>query len=92
MSFQHASQMFAVHSHFCRAALVLMGVVVNSVTAVSFLVQGHRSYPNDVRLRLNNYKNIQYIGTFTVGGQELPVIYDTGSFEIIVLSDLCKDC
>lgn len=51
-----------------------------------------RSASGDVRIRLNNYQNGQYVGTFTVGGQELPVIYDTGAFGIVVLSDLCHDC
>jgi hypothetical protein len=41
---------------------------------------------------LDNYDNVQYSGTFTLGDQALPVIYDTGSFEIIVLSTLCKKC
>jgi hypothetical protein len=46
----------------------------------------------DVWLKLNNFQNVQYMGDFTVGGQDMPVIYDTGSFEIIVLSDLCTHC
>eukprot|EP00747_Dinoflagellata_sp_TGD_P030333 gnl/TRDRNA2_/TRDRNA2_134556_c0_seq1.p1 gnl/TRDRNA2_/TRDRNA2_134556_c0~~gnl/TRDRNA2_/TRDRNA2_134556_c0_seq1.p1 ORF type:complete len:524 (-),score=57.04 gnl/TRDRNA2_/TRDRNA2_134556_c0_seq1:84-1655(-) len=43
-------------------------------------------------LKLENYRFVQYTAPFTLDGQELPVIYDTGSFEIIVLSDLCKEC
>jgi len=46
----------------------------------------------DYWLKMSNYQNVQYFGEFTVGGQTLPVIYDTGSFEVIVLSTLCKDC
>eukprot|EP00746_Dinoflagellata_sp_MGD_P003629 gnl/MRDRNA2_/MRDRNA2_107044_c0_seq1.p1 gnl/MRDRNA2_/MRDRNA2_107044_c0~~gnl/MRDRNA2_/MRDRNA2_107044_c0_seq1.p1 ORF type:complete len:471 (+),score=75.12 gnl/MRDRNA2_/MRDRNA2_107044_c0_seq1:114-1526(+) len=46
----------------------------------------------DVNLALSNFQNVQYMGHFYIGGQDLPVIYDTGSFEIIVLSDLCKHC
>jgi hypothetical protein len=45
-----------------------------------------------VTVTLNNYNNVQYSAPFTVGGQELPVIYDTGSFDIIVLSTLCSEC
>lgn len=40
-------------------------------------------------VRLENYRNVQYSGEFLAGGQELPVIYDTGSFEVILLSKLC---
>jgi len=32
------------------------------------------------------------MGELTVGGQSLPVVYDTGSFEVIVMSDLCTSC
>jgi len=44
------------------------------------------------KLKLNNYMNVQYYGDFTVGGQTIPAIYDTGSFEVIVLSELCTSC
>lgn len=44
------------------------------------------------RVRLDNYENVQYTAPLTIGGQELPVIYDTGSFEVLVLSDLCRRC
>lgn len=47
---------------------------------------------SDYKMELKNFQNVQYFGKFTVGGQELPVIYDTGSFEIIVLSTLCTNC
>jgi hypothetical protein len=44
------------------------------------------------KLKLNNYMNVQYYADFTVGGQTIPAIYDTGSFEVIVLSELCTSC
>merc|ERR1719316_1580470 len=44
------------------------------------------------KLRLNNYMNVQYYADFTIGGQTIPAIYDTGSFEIIVLSTYCTSC
>lgn len=47
---------------------------------------------SDVWVKLSNFENIQYMGEFTVGGQVLPVVYDTGSFEVIVMSDLCTTC
>jgi hypothetical protein len=50
------------------------------------------SIPAKYKLRLENYQNVQYFGQFTAGGQTLPVIYDTGSFEVILLSKLCEHC
>jgi len=46
----------------------------------------------DYNLRLSNFNNVQYSAPLTIGGQTLPVIYDTGSFEILVLSKLCPSC
>lgn len=46
----------------------------------------------DVKLRLDNFQNVQYSAPLTLDHQTLPVIYDTGSFEIIVLSTLCMSC
>jgi hypothetical protein len=41
---------------------------------------------------LDNFNNVQYSAPLTVGSQTLPVIYDTGSFEILVLSKMCHSC
>jgi len=46
----------------------------------------------DYNLRLDNFNNVQYSAPLSIGGQTLPVIYDTGSFEILVLSKLCTSC
>jgi len=46
----------------------------------------------DFSLELRNLHNVQYFGEVDVGGQVLSALYDTGSFELIVLSTLCKDC
>lgn len=46
----------------------------------------------DYTLQLSNYENVQYSGAFTLGDQTLPVIYDTGSFEVLVLSEKCYSC
>lgn len=43
-------------------------------------------------MELRNVNNMQYIGDINLGGQTLPVIYDTGSWELIVLSKLCHHC
>lgn len=47
---------------------------------------------SDFSLKLRNLHNVQYFGEIDVGGQVLSALYDTGSFELIVLSALCKDC
>lgn len=36
--------------------------------------------------------NMQYFGDISVGGQKVPAIFDTGSFEVIVASTRCKQC
>merc|ERR1719149_368370 len=46
----------------------------------------------DFYLKLSNFNNVQYSAPLSIGGQTLPVIYDTGSFEILVLSKLCPTC
>jgi hypothetical protein len=45
---------------------------------------------SDFKIRLSNLNNVQYSGAFELGSQTLPVIFDTGSFEIIVLSTMCS--
>jgi hypothetical protein len=47
---------------------------------------------SDLSLKLSNFKNVQYSASISLGDQSLPAIYDTGSFEIIVLSTLCTTC
>jgi hypothetical protein len=39
-----------------------------------------------------NFQNTQYYGDIVVGGQVLQGIYDTGSFELLVLSTRCTSC
>lgn len=53
----------------------------------------HKRYlPNsDVWVRLNNFQNVQYMGPLIIGGQTLPVVYDTGSFEMVIMSDYCEE-
>lgn len=46
----------------------------------------------DCSIELSNHFNVQYSGRFTIGDQELPMIYDTGSFEVLVLSTKCTNC
>jgi hypothetical protein len=39
-----------------------------------------------------NFQNTQYYGDIVVGGQVLQGIYDTGSFDLLVLSKRCTSC
>jgi len=41
---------------------------------------------------LTNFQNTQYYGDIIVGGQTLHGIFDTGSFELLVLSSRCQSC
>lgn len=50
------------------------------------------SLVSDYKLTLHNFQNVQYHGRFTLGDQCFPAIYDTGSFEILVLSENCQGC
>eukprot|EP00927_Polykrikos_kofoidii_P021332 TRINITY_DN20216_c0_g1_i1.p1 TRINITY_DN20216_c0_g1~~TRINITY_DN20216_c0_g1_i1.p1 ORF type:complete len:526 (+),score=63.61 TRINITY_DN20216_c0_g1_i1:214-1791(+) len=50
-------------------------------------------YPNGcIRQTLENVGDAQYMGTIHVGGQPLKTIFDTGSFELMVLSSRCSNC
>lgn len=42
--------------------------------------------------QMENYQNAQYFGTFTIGGQKIRGIFDTGSFELVVFSTKCTMC
>merc|ERR1719359_585085 len=72
-------------------AIILLGLGGPALGARLRLGRG-RGGGKDYKLQMVNFQNVQYFGDFTIGGQALPVIYDTGSFEIIVLSTMCKKC
>jgi len=44
------------------------------------------------RQKQNNFQNMQYYGDLTVGGQVISGIFDTGSFDLLVLSAKCQHC
>eukprot|EP00747_Dinoflagellata_sp_TGD_P124462 gnl/TRDRNA2_/TRDRNA2_173990_c3_seq20.p1 gnl/TRDRNA2_/TRDRNA2_173990_c3~~gnl/TRDRNA2_/TRDRNA2_173990_c3_seq20.p1 ORF type:complete len:439 (-),score=53.76 gnl/TRDRNA2_/TRDRNA2_173990_c3_seq20:72-1388(-) len=44
------------------------------------------------RQRLNNFRDVRYTADLEIGGQSLQALIDTGSFEVLVLSDACKTC
>jgi len=77
---------------------LLVGLFLGSPAAEAASLR-HRTIQNnedtitqDYNLRLDNFNNVQYSAPLTIGGQTLPVIYDTGSFEILVLSKKCTHC
>jgi len=81
---------------WCLALVALLTSFPVSQAVSGRLLLGSRKKANTTRqdysMKLVNFQNVQYFGTFTAGNQELPVIYDTGSFEVILLSTLCTDC
>jgi len=46
----------------------------------------------EVIIELTNYKGMEYAGPIVVGGQRLMAIYDTGSYDLMVVSDNCGQC
>ncbi|CAK0822084.1 unnamed protein product [Prorocentrum cordatum] len=45
--------------------------------------------PQSYRQLLHSYKDLQYYGSMTIGGQNLQVVMDTGSVDFVVLSNKC---
>jgi hypothetical protein len=44
------------------------------------------------RQAMTNYNDVQYIGFVNLGGQTIAGIFDTGSFDLVVFSDVCTTC
>lgn len=44
------------------------------------------------RQPMNNFQNTQYSASFTIGPTTMQGIFDTGSFELLVLSEKCDHC
>jgi len=75
--------------------LLVCGAILFLPAHVGAAVVRHASFLKrqaDHVVPLSNFNNVQYSGIFSLGGQSLPVVYDTGSFEILVLSTLCTSC
>lgn len=69
-------------------ALILL-LAVRFVSPATFRFRRNAEF----KLQLSNFRNVQYVGPFSLGGgQTLPVVYDTGSFEILVVSARCTKC
>jgi len=46
----------------------------------------------EFRLTLSNYKGVQYYAPITLNNQKMSAVYDTGSFEIMAISEACTVC
>eukprot|EP00933_Yihiella_yeosuensis_P026834 TRINITY_DN20845_c0_g1_i1.p1 TRINITY_DN20845_c0_g1~~TRINITY_DN20845_c0_g1_i1.p1 ORF type:complete len:535 (-),score=98.59 TRINITY_DN20845_c0_g1_i1:86-1690(-) len=81
-----------------KAAPKEITTTVQPVKAAPKEIQNHTvkvakgKLETEYTVRLNNHLNVQYSGDFSIGGQAIPVIYDTGSFEVLVLSTRCLAC
>mmetsp|Transcript_87393 Transcript_87393/g.154993 ORF Transcript_87393/g.154993 Transcript_87393/m.154993 type:complete len:465 (-) Transcript_87393:88-1482(-) len=90
-------EMFRPHGHgspmnYHRAEQVSAPKVSTVSVAREMHKKEFQTPTRDYAIELTNHLNVQYSGRFTIGDQELPVIYDTGSFEVLVLSTLCSTC
>jgi len=47
--------------------------------------------PTKYRQEMTNYMDLQYYGLLTIGGQLLKGVFDTGSIELVVLSEKCRE-
>lgn len=73
----------------------ILGAAASARAALSLQLSSEfsddRQDPSVVyRQELLNYKDLQYYGNVTVGGQSLYAVLDTGSIEFVVLSDKCQ--
>jgi hypothetical protein len=46
----------------------------------------------EYKLTLTNYKGVQYFAPITFNKQKMSAVYDTGSFEIMAMSQMCTIC
>jgi len=69
-------------SHVCCALTALY-------SAVALQRRVHETKETSFRQTLKNVNDLNYYGDLKVGGQELSGIFDTGSIELVVLSEEC---
>jgi hypothetical protein len=85
---------------YCRVLAPALWLVLLELAAVrghSFLQQQRgvslsRKEPSSYKQTLHNFQNVQYFADFKLGGQTIPGIFDTGSFELLVRSSRCAKC
>lgn len=74
------------------AAGAVLAVLSGSALSSRIRLPKANADSSDFKLRMDNFNNVQYSAPLSVGSQTMPVIYDTGSFEILVLSTMCHTC
>jgi hypothetical protein len=76
--------------------VVIHAIVAFSLASAARVRKGLRVQSNLVGepydQKLENFRNTQYMGHFTIGGQDIQGIFDTGSFELLVRSTKCGAC
>eukprot|EP00933_Yihiella_yeosuensis_P017447 TRINITY_DN14572_c0_g2_i1.p1 TRINITY_DN14572_c0_g2~~TRINITY_DN14572_c0_g2_i1.p1 ORF type:complete len:457 (+),score=48.34 TRINITY_DN14572_c0_g2_i1:56-1426(+) len=84
--------MAVLHSQLCT--VVVSAFLCSNLWALKLQTdsQDNEAKVAPYTVTLKNSANIQYSGDFTIGQQTLPVIFDTGSFEVLTLSTRCKNC
>lgn len=78
----------AASSNLRRAADLIIDVGSKNVLREA---NAHDSVA-EVTIELTNHKGIEYVGPISLGGQSLMAIYDTGSFDVMAVSDHCSSC
>lgn len=77
-------------SVFCLGCVILVAGAVAPIAERSYYFVDYE--PLKVyRQAMSNVDDMQYYGEVTVGGQKMSAVLDTGSSELVVLSDKCKD-
>lgn len=76
------------------AIFLATSAVFGEVTKLRGVTQHKPSQNNTRRFRqvLINDADMQYTGQITIGGQQKSAIMDSGSFDIVALSDECSRC
>jgi hypothetical protein len=77
---------------FKKAAVVSICLAAAPSAFAARFLEDTKKSPAPYRQTLHNYQNVQYFADFTIGGQEISGIFDTGSFELLVRSTRCAHC
>lgn len=67
-------------------------LLAHAAAAVAALRLPDAGLQQATSVTLTEFMGVQYHGDLTIGGQTLPLIYDTGSFDVLVISSLCGNC
>lgn len=70
--------------------VLLLGTSSFAAPAAAFRAVSNKK--KAYRQKLTNVGDAQYSGDVTIGGQAMRGIFDTGSFETILMSTLCQNC